>query len=220
MGTKINWAKINTEKSTSTIRVDISNFESVVSTIGKWETAVGEATQRTINEVKSKRGAPAWISQEVSAKYNIPKKDVREAETGVTSAGKIKIGGVTVESYNINHSGRLLTPTHFGMKPADRPKKIPYQITATFFRGKKQTLTSKAFIAGSSGTKVDGLRTGTPIAWRRVSDSRTPVWPVKTGSIPQMIDNKEVNDRIHKRINENLEKRLQHYLAIEMKKVR
>ena len=187
--------------------VVIQNYNTLTRDIQNINKQSKKAVQRTISDFKSR--GPGWVSQEVTKEYNIKKKDVNEAKKSVSKGGnKIKVAGTRVDNLSILYQGRLLTPTHFKMKPTVRPEnKAPYTVTAQIRKGTgRKALGHKVFLApsGSAGT--------IQIPFQRRGDARKPIDVIKTVSVPQMVTNEKVAEQIHKRINEELNKRLQHHL--------
>ena len=182
----------------------------LVKRLRKLENGGEKAIQRTVSDFASR--APGWVSQGIREHYGISRDDVLDhaprVKRGKTS---IKVAGVTVDEVSLEYSGRLLTPTHFKMKPATRPaRKKTYRVSAEIIKGKRTNLNSRAFLgrAGKEGT--------TTIPWQRVGDGRLPVRPVKTLSVPQMIDGR-AKETINEIINENLEKRFNNQIKRIMK---
>jgi hypothetical protein len=160
--------------------------------------------KRTVGDMRSR--APGWISKAVREEYNISAKDVKAAlKTG--NDGTISIGGTVVDNVTLTYSGRVLTPTHFKMKPTSRPSSNKgYNVTAEIKKGARKSLGSHVFLAGSGGSG------STQIPFKRKGQSRLPIEAVKTLSIPQMIQSGEgTKPRIEQAINEGLEKRFKHY---------
>ncbi len=141
-----------------------------------------------------KRRAPAWIAKDITAVYNIKKKEARGA---MTASGS----GLDAE---IDLKGRVLTVAHFGLKPKNVPAKRPYTVSAEIFKGKRESFhTLTTFI--HNGTAFSREKNGT-------ISGRLPMHALYTLSIPQMAGNEEVTESIQKDIDENLMKRAQHYL--------
>lgn len=189
-----------------TMGIVLEGYEDVVNQISSMNRDSAKVINRTIGDFKSR--GPGWVSQEVVKEYNIKKKDVNETKKGVKNAGKVRVGGVSLDNLEIHYQGRLLTPTHFSMKPTSRPANgRAYTVTAQIKKsGGRKALGSKAFLAKSG-------REGTvQIPFQRVGAARLPINPIKTVSVPQMITNETVSENIHKRINEELAKRLDHNL--------
>lgn len=205
--------------------------------LGKMDTQSQTVVKRTISDFKSR--APAWVSAAVAEEYAIKKAEVKGAMTGVKKGiGKIKVAGVTVDEISLVYSGRLLTPTHFKMKPSTPPKKrekdkrlipgqnirsdkavgavaavsplAPYQVTAEIKKGKRVTFPGQVFLGTNKGAGY--------IPFQRESDERTDIKSIKTVSIPQMITNEKVGEEIQKKIDEGLGKRLEHHLQQQLAK--
>lgn len=190
-----------------TMNVVIENYQSLTRDIQQIEKQSKKAVQRTISDFKSR--GPGWVSQEVAKEYNIKKKDINEAKKGVNKGGnRIKIAGTRVDDLSILYRGRLMTPTHFAMKPKGRPEgKAPYTVTAQIKKSRgRKPLGHRVFLApsGSAGTMQ--------IPFQRRGDARMPIDVIKTVSVPQMVTNETVSEQIQKRIKEELGKRLQHHL--------
>ncbi len=205
--------------------------------LGKMDAQSQTVVKRTISDFKSR--APAWVSAAVTEEYAIKKAEVKGAMTGVKKGiGKIKVAGVTVDEISLVYSGRLLTPTHFKMKPATPPKKrekdkrlipgqnirsdkavgpvaavsplAPYQVTAEIKKGKRVTFPGQVFLGTNKGAGY--------IPFQRESDERIDIKSIKTVSIPQMITNEKVGEEIQKKIDEGLGKRLEHHLQQQLAK--
>lgn len=192
---------------TGAMNVVIENYRELTRDIENINKQSKKAVQRTISDFKSR--GPGWVSQEVVKEYNIKKKDINEAKKGVSKGGnKIRIAGTRVDNLSILYQGRLLTPTHFGMKPTSRPaKNKPYVVSAQIKKGGgRKALGSSVFLApsGRAGTKQ--------IPFQRRGTERTPIDVIKTVSVPQMVTNEKVAKEIQKRINQELGKRLDHHL--------
>ena len=188
------------------MNVVIDGYEDVVNQISSMRRDSAKVINRTIGDFRSR--GPGWISKEVVKEYNIKKKDINETKKGVKSVGKVRVGGVSMDNLEIHYKGKLLTPTHFSMNPTSRPVDgRPYIVTAQIKKGEgRKALSRKAFLAksGKEGTAQ--------IPFQRVGTARYPINPIKTVSVPQMITNETVAENIHKRINEELGKRLEHNL--------
>lgn len=176
--------------------------------------------KKTTSDFKSR--APAWVAAAVSATYGIKKAEINKAKTSAKAVGKIKVSGVMVDNVQLTFSGRVLTPTHFNMKPKARPKATKdengktvrkakkYTVTAEIIKGQRKALGSNVFLGTNKGTG--------DIPFQRTGQGRTPIEAIKTLSIPQMITNETVAAQIQKNIDENLTKRLQHHLDQAMAK--
>lgn len=215
--------------SKSSIDIAIGGIDKLKKDLAKMDAQAQKAVNRTVSDVKSR--APAWVSASVTEVYTIKKAEVKAALTGTKKGvGSIKIGGVSLDNVQLIYSGRALTPIHFKMKPTKPPTKrapegrripgqlvksdkrvgdvaivnpiAPYQITVETFKGKITKLDAGAFLAPNKG--------GGFIPFQRTGDSRTPIESIKRLSIPQMIENDEVREKIQKRLSEGIASRLEH----------
>ena len=162
----------------------------------------------------------------------------------VKQAGEIRIRGDTIESMVLVYSGRPSTPLHFSMTPKvptplrdnyrRTPTKAttlrggaikgsafamvktrkPYEVKATFKKGKQEVIEGKprhempVFLAkGAHGAGY--------LPFQRKANGK--LYGVKTISVPQMVDNPEVNARIYDRLREESEKRLRNNMKRFMK---
>ncbi len=189
-----------------TMQVVLTNYNDLMRQFNSIRTGSEKAVRRTINDFKSR--GPGWISQEIAAEYNIKKKDINEAKKSVGKNGNsIKIAGTKVDDLAILYRGRLLTPTHFGMKPTTRPTDGAYVVSAQIKKaGGRKPLGNRVYLARAGGQGT------TQIPFQRRGAARTPTDVIKTLSVPQMITNKDVSDNIRDRIGKELGKRLQHHL--------
>lgn len=146
------------------------------------------------------RRGQGWVSQEVRKVYGTDLKTIKGAYRGFKKDGKVKVGGVSIDNIKLNYNGRLLTITHFGMTPKVRQSK-PYQVKAAVLKGAKKVVASDAFLASPKGETL---------AWRRAGTERTPIKPIKTVSVPQMVASERTQPAIQKRISEELTKRWEH----------
>lgn len=214
--------------------VALQNFAGLREQLQGMDEAAERAVKRTVSDFKSR--APGWISSAVVEHYAIKKADVKDAISGTKKLGKVNIGGVAVDNVAIEYQGRPLTPTHFKMKPTKVPAKrakdfkrvpgagvgqggsdvamvkppAPYSITAEIKKGKRVKLSDAAFLGTNRGTGM--------IPFQRTRDTRLPVEALRTVSVPQMVTNPDVAEKIQENIDEGLTKRLQHHVEQELKK--
>lgn len=192
------------------VNIAISNYTQLMNDIKSMNAKSKKVVSRTIGDYKTR--APGWISQEVVKEYNIKKKDVNAARSIRKGESTIKVAGTKVDNVGIHYKSGLLTPTHFGMRPTVRPQKPGYMVSAQIKRASgRKPLGHKVFLAaaGNGGTKH--------IPFQRKGSDRLPVEVIKTLSIPQMVTNETVATEIHKRINDELGKRLEHNMQQIMK---
>ena len=152
----------------------------------------------------------------------------------------LQVKGRKVNTIKIKYTGRVLTPTHFGMTPK-APGKNAYTLKASIIKGEKATLgkvkkmtkkqraaLAKNFTRSgtrssphspimlmSTGNKKEG---GTNyIPFQRKSTDRKDVEAIKTLSLPQMVSSERTAPNITKAINEGLEKRLEQHMKLLQK---
>lgn len=188
------------------LNINIEGYEDVVKQLNSMNKDSAKVINRTIGDIKSR--GPGWISQEVTKEYNIKKKDVNGTKKVVKKAGSFRVSGEKLDNLVIIYQGRLLTPIHFSMTPTARPVNgRAYTVRVRIKKnGGRKVLGSNVFL-GKSG------REGTvQIPFQRVGKRRLPIKAIKTLSVPQMITNEIVSENIHKRMNEEIAKRLDHNL--------
>lgn len=194
----------------SNMQIKLDNAKDVLGRIQDLKKDSEKVIRSTMKDIASR--TPAWVGQEVTKVYGIKKSEIKGSATK-GSAGTVKLSGTVVDSYTLTYRGRVLTPTHFGMNPKTRPAGgRRYSVKASIHKGQKKALGSKVFLAqsGSEGT--------THIPFQREGSGRLPIRAVKTVSVPQMIDNEEVNAAIYERIAEEGIKRLNHHVDRYMSK--
>ena len=220
------------------INIAVKEAAKLKKEIEKNEEKSKRALQRTVSDFRSR--APGWVSTSVTEVYGIKKSDVKRCFKGAKkAAGKIRISGIMVDNIQLTYSGRLLTPTHFKMKPATVPAKrskdkrlipgqaiksdkrvgtvaavspvAPYKISAEVYKGKRKEFKSANIFLGSN--KGGGF-----IPFQRTGPGRNDIKSIKTVSVPQMITNETVAKNINEKINDGLSKRLEHHIEQEFKK--
>lgn len=207
-------------KTSGSMNISLKGYANLVKELHKINKDSETVIKRTTSDFKSR--APAWVAAAVSQTYGIKKSEITKAKTSAKPVGKIVVAGLMVDNVQLTFSGRVLTPTHFNMKPKSRPKSTKdetgktirkaksYTVTAEIFRGQRKALGSNVFLGTNKGTA--------DIPFQRVGQSRTPIKAVKTLSIPQMITNEDVAAQIQKNIDEGLTKRLEHHIKQAMAK--
>jgi len=197
------------------INCKVKNFEKIKDDIKQIKEGSEKALKDTVNDMKSR--APSWVAAVVVETYNIKKSEITpQNKNGKPKkmAGSITVKGETVETLQLIYTGRLLTPTHFSMKPKNRPKAkdagtgdkhrspAPYTVSAEIKKEQRKVLGSNVFLGTNKG--------GSDIPFQRVGKGRTPLQAIKTLSVPQMIDNETVKNKIRKKLDDGLDKRLEH----------
>lgn len=217
-----------------TIKMQIRSYRKLLGDLRAIDERTAKAIKATVKDIKAR--APGWISTAVTGVYNINKSEVTPASSSARrpqkKAASVRVSGETIDSIAITYTGRLLTPTHFGMRKKLLPKgdtrKVPggnikmqtpgkvatitppraYQISAEFFKGKRQNIRGDAFLATNKGSGV--------IPFQRIGSGRTPIKAIKTLSVPQMLKNVQVEETIQGKLNEGLEERFNHHMSRQL----
>ena len=192
------------------MKIESPNFNKIVRDIKSVNKSAESVLTRTVSDFRNR--APAWIGAAVTETYGISKKEVKEAFSGAKkTVGRVKASGREIDGIGLEYSGRVLTPVHFKMRPGNRPANgKPYQITMEVYKEKRRRLSSNAFLGSNKG--------GGYIPFQREGKSRFPIKSVKTVSVPQMIENKEVAVQISENIDAGLGKRIEHHLNQAIKR--
>ncbi len=220
------------------INVALKNVGDLKKQMAETEEKSEKAIKRTVSDFKTR--AQAWVSAAIVKVYNIKKTDIKKCFKGAKKGpGTIKIKSVYADNIQLTYEGRLLTPTHFGMRPGKPPARrmkdrrlipgqvvksnntvgpvasvkpiAPYQISVEVFKGKRKTIKKENVFLGSNGG--EGF-----IPFQRTGSEREDLTVIRSTSVPQMITNKTVGDDIKTNITEGLIKRLEHHVQQEMKK--
>lgn len=158
---------------------------------------------------------PPKITKAVTGVYAIKTAEVREAgesaeKTAQKTKGK-KIGDIRMDGLSMTYQGRRLTLAHFNPYPGGKPTKRKYKVKATIFKGKRVTINGKGtppFVAPTSRKDA-----GAPwIPFARVGKERLPIAPIRTVSIPQMLENEKVAEVINAEKDKLVLDRFQHHL--------
>lgn len=191
-----------------------------------------KAAQKVLKATGSdmKRRVPGKVADDVRTMYNIPKADIMPAKKGdaVRRAGTIRVKGTTVSKVALVYTGHLLSVARFSMTPSafELPKSqkgIPVKkrrrVKAKIKKqGGKKMPSSHAFLLPTGAREEGGKKKIKAIPFVRTTKKPYPIKPVKTLSVPQMIDNEKVHKTIETDINTMLETRLKHNLNRFMKR--
>ena len=215
------------------VTCQIKDYKVLKKQMEKMQKAPKMVLKRTLSDVKTR--APGWVAAEVSKVYG-----VKKAEITGNKLGRVTVEGDTIQTVKIRYTGRVLTPTHFGMTPK-APGPNAYTLKASIIKEQKATLgkvkkltkKQKAALAKNltrSGTQKSDhspimlMHTGNAqaggtsyIPFQRKSKRRSDVEAIKTISLPQMVSSERTSANISKAINENLGKRLDQHMKL-MKK--
>lgn len=192
------------------LALELKGFEKEVVTAARF------ALNRTMSHVMTVTG------REVSKVYNIKVSEIKlpsNRKEGKTAIVRIflKMPEPNDLSASIEYSGRTLTMMHFGIKPQEKfppPKKNtperPVKVKIKKVGGYKKINTNpKPFVFMFPTNKNLNV-------WRRTGKKFYPVEPLRTLSVPQMITNAEIQEKIAKAAEEMLGKRLEHEIIRTM----
>lgn len=199
-----------------------------------------KAPRKVVKAITSdaKKRVHGWVAAEVSKVYGVKKGEI----TG-QKIGTVKPRGESIEQVQIVYTGRVLTPTHFGMSPkAPKPDRGAYTLKATVIKGERTTLgkvkkltkKQRAELAknftrsgsqNSDHSPIMLMHTGNAksegtnyIPFQRKSKDRDNVEAIKTLSLPQMVSSKRTEEGIQTAINNGIGKRLDHHMKRYMGK--
>ncbi|MCM1427115.1 MAG: phage tail protein [Eubacterium sp.] len=194
------------------MKVVIDGYDDVLKEIQSMKAKSERVVNRTVADFKSR--GPGWVASEIMEEYNVKRKDINEAKKGVIKGkSKVKIKGDKLDDLSVLYRGRLLTPTHFSMKPTMRPSKNrPYVVSAEIKHSNGRVALGSRVFLGKSGK--EGSR---QIPFQRKGEEQYPIVSIKSVSVPQMITNEAVAENIQVQINEGLGKRLEHHLKQALK---
>lgn len=212
------------------VTCEIKNYNALRKHLADMKKAPQKVLDRTLSDAKKR--VPTWIAAEVSSVYGVKKSEVNSNKLGT-----MKVKGRTIDTLQIVYTGRVLTPTHFGMTPK-APGQNAYTLRAAIIKGEKQTLgkvkkmtkKQRAALAKNftrSGTKSSThspimlMHTGNQkeggtdyIPFQRKSTNRVDVEAIKTLSLPQMVSSPRTSDNITRAVNEGLSKRLEQHMKL------
>ena len=191
--------------------LDMTNVKETMDKILKTFQASDVVFERTLKDMYSR--APGKVATAVTSVYGIKKGDINVKKGySKAAAGNILTKGDKLASFELIYKGRVLTPLHFGMTPKIRPDRKKYKVKA------KIKKTAKAFSAPSGGGVFLAPTGSTTIPWFRNSSDPFDISPIKTLSLPQMVDNEAVREVIGVELGDLLEKRFNNHLNQHMKK--
>lgn len=197
------------------------------------KTGAEKAEKATLADFRSR--APGWVAAEVVKTYNIkkskitPKKGKASKLVGGSRAAAI---GKHIGSAALIYHGHVLSPAGFGMTP--KTPRETYTLKIEILKGQKKTLGKVRKITKKQRENIgqnythQGTRNSprSPIMlapvknktgeiskyipFQRVGYERKDVQFLKTLSMPQMVSNPQVAERISERIYEGISKRLEH----------
>lgn len=186
-----------------------------------------KAVQNTVSDTKSR--GPGWVAQIVTEVYNIKKTEIvpSRTESGKNKkmAGTIRVEGETMENLSLVYTGRMLTPTHFGMTPKSPPKGKKYTLKQQVLKGKTEVIGryyNTRTPGGPFSERSHNILMGTGntganwIPFQRMSESRTDLKKFTTIAMPQMITSERVAPKLTEKLNEEIGKRLDHNMKRQL----
>lgn len=215
------------------IQTGIRNYRQTVADLEAIQSKSRTVLKRTMADIRDR--VPGWVANEVVQVYGIKKGEITPDKkgTGKKMAGSIRTQGETVATAQIVYTGRLLTPTHFGMTPKAPPEGKGYTLKAEILKGNKATLgkvkklSKKQRAALGKNLTRQGTQNspsspimllnnggGGYIPFQRVSQRRNDLVAIKTLSLPQMVSSERTSEKIQTAINEGLEKRLANHMKL------
>lgn len=207
----------------SSVSIQIQAAEALAG-IKELEKASQKVIDRTMADIR-KRG-PTWIGKGVAQEYNI-----KAGEVAGGKLVKMRVRGGSSD-LEFKFSGRMLTPTHFNMTPK-APKPGAYTIKATIKKGQRATIGKVKKITKKQRQNIgrnfrrQGTRNspesppmlvspkGLALPFQRTKQPGNFDKVIKTISVPQMIKDGDGNTKpaVRKQLNENIEKRFEHYAS-------
>ena len=191
--------------------VDMSGVSKTLKKIEKCAETSPAVFDRTLKDMSSR--APGQVASAVTSVYGIKKGEIKYKKGhSKMAAGNISVQGDKLATFELIYSGRVLTPLHFGMTPKQRPDKKKYKVKA------KIKKTAKVFTPPANGGVFLAPTGSTTIPWFRNSSRRDDIFPIKTLSLPQMVDNETVRETIGEKLGDLLEKRYNNHLKQHLNK--
>lgn len=194
------------------IDVAIKNYQQVKREAEKMTSQIEKAASRTVSDMKQR--APTVVRRAVQERYTVTASQVTSAagkpKKVSSTAGSIKLRGVTIENLQIVYSGERVTPALYKMTPKARNGNRKQTIKVEIVKGQKKPLHTSSFLGKGAGT-ID-------IPFVRTSAKRIPIRALYTVAVPQMVLHNEVSTNITGRVSELLQQRLEHNIEQLAKK--
>ena len=169
---------------------------------------VGEnIIKHTISDMRTK--APTKMGIAVRAVYNVSPGAVslgKKSKKGKRIGG-LRLKGSNLESIQFKFFGRRLIPTKeiFSLEAKQPSKKgLPFQMTATVEKGRTEKLPKDAFVTTNRWNRT--------LPYQRLSSDRLSLKPIKTISLPEMIDDTRVRQPAQAAIDAEIEARIKHHI--------
>ena len=164
------------------------------------------------------RRVPGKVADAVRNIYNIKKSDIipSKRKTDLKKAGYISMTGQTVADLKLHYEGRVLTPLHFKYSPQQLPDNKKYKMKFKIrkiasLKEKKDKTVKIPFLAPA---RKSSLRI---IPWIRMPEKNNEILPMKTVSLPQMVDDEKARKIMNASIGDLLETRFNHHMQRYLK---
>lgn len=189
------------------ILIDSKSIDKLAIELKGFEKEVSEATYhalgRTLDQVVTK------VGQLVPKEYAIKAKEVKDVvKKGLKKPTKTDL------SASITVKGHTLSFAHFPFTPKKprKAKKSAFEkaVMVTIKRSKGQTLSRKGFVAKTGAKSQDKTQFN---VFMRLGNARLPIAPIRTLSIPQMITNEGIAEKVMESASQNLNERLEHEIT-------
>ena len=205
--------------------VEISGIAETLNKIEKVFNTSPAVFDRTFKDMRNR--APGAIVSSVTSVYGIKKTEVRwktyseskrdfhyKRASNKGSVGSVSVHGNTLSSMEFHFKGAVLTPIHFSMTPKERPARKKYKVKAKIKKGQQITFSRK-----KGGVFLAPFKEGSKqIPWFRESADPKDIHPIKTISLPQMVDNETVRELMGEKLGDMLQKRYNHNLDQHIKR--
>lgn len=155
------------------------------------------------------RSAPGKTADTVTEDYNIKKKEVIDHIRAIKSESAEDVSGIPVSVAALKVKGSPIAPSAgekkmFNLTPTTRPEGRKKYTVRAKIKKDKVALGSRVFVAENGH--------GSVLPFQRKGDARLPIKSIKTVSVPQMVDNEAVREKvvaiIQERLAESIDKRL------------
>ena len=217
------------------MNIDCSEVLSRVAHLANSMNKLNAVYNRTLLDMVSR--APGKVASAVTNNYGIKKKEINfKKKFKGKSVGYVSAHGETLSTLELYYAGRLLTPLHFGMTPKVptelndniyyktyniypgcgykmvRPHK-KYNVTAKILKGKTVSFRNEQKHPDGAVYLAPARKgSSTIIPWFRYSKDPYDIKPIKTLSLPQMIDNRHVRKEIRRGIDDLYHSRFDNHL--------
>jgi hypothetical protein len=199
----------------SLIQIDTSKLDKIATEFIGFEYQVSKAAARTLR--KTLDSTLAKTAKYVSEEYKIKQKDVKET---FKNGKKYPTDGKLEAS--LTSTGHRLSFAHFPFKPNNdkRAKKgesiFKSAVFVTIKASKGPILSRKGFVATTGAKSADKVQFN---VFRRLGKERFPIAPIRTLSIPQMITNQKIGDRVSEFATKKFEGIIEHEILYELDKL-